>query len=111
MLVSRIHSGHLQGKIVVNLQKPLLPSLRESEWFCTDSLPEVQDGFYDNDWIFADKTKTARPYKPFDGKVLFLNTELYAVAEADSSIFFMQMNTVSIKVILPTVPHAYADAI
>ena len=48
-----------------------LPSLGEASWACVDSLPEIQAGFDDSDWVVANKTSTARPaiFQPLAGKV------------------------------------------
>lgn len=61
--------GTFRGELVFDVEKPLLPSLRGSEWMCTDSLPEIRDNFDDTEWVLADKTETARPYQPYAGKV------------------------------------------
>ncbi|EPQ55007.1 hypothetical protein GLOTRDRAFT_111095 [Gloeophyllum trabeum ATCC 11539] len=45
-----------------------LPSLRDAEWYCADSLPEVQAGFDDSAWVTANKTSTQRPYQPLGGQ-------------------------------------------
>lgn len=61
--------GTLQGTLEFDVQPPQLPSLRQAEWSCIDSLPEIQPGFDDSSWVTANKTTTARPYQPFAGKV------------------------------------------
>ena len=66
--VVRSHLGTLQGTLPFSATPPELPDLRAAEWLCADALPEIQDDFDDSDWVTANKTSTARPYKPFAGK-------------------------------------------
>lgn len=63
--------GTLRGQLTFNLEDPELPSLRAADWACADSLPEIQDGFDDSDWVNANKTSTDRPYPPLGGKVRY----------------------------------------
>ncbi|KDQ55125.1 glycoside hydrolase family 35 protein [Jaapia argillacea MUCL 33604] len=71
--VQRSPIGSLQGTLPINLEFQL-PSLKDAEWFCADSLPEIQPGFDDSAWVTANKTNTSRPYQPFAGKyVLYVD--------------------------------------
>ncbi len=67
--VQKSNLGTLRGTLPFSAQTPSLPSLKAAKWACTDSLPEIQAGFDDSEWITANKTSTARPYQPFSGKV------------------------------------------
>ncbi|KAH8115249.1 hypothetical protein DFH11DRAFT_1726116 [Phellopilus nigrolimitatus] len=59
-----------------NGQGASLPSLKNVTWFCADSLPEIQDGFDDSNWIIANVTSTDRPYQPTGGKYI-LYADIY----------------------------------
>jgi Beta-galactosidase, domain 3/Beta-galactosidase, domain 2 len=65
----RTKSGTMRGELSFDFKEYSLPSLKEAEWTCTDSLPEILAGFDDSDWVSANKTETARPFKPYGGKV------------------------------------------
>ena len=67
--VKKTDIGTLRGTLEFNLKAPALPNLKEAEWFCTDSLPEIQAGFDDSQWVTMNKTSTPRPYQPQGGKV------------------------------------------
>ncbi|GAB1521035.1 hypothetical protein RhiTH_004126 [Rhizoctonia solani] len=69
--VSKSTTGTLKGSIRVKDLAPKLPNLlKDAEWKCTDSLPEVALDFDDSEWITANKTLTLRParFRPLAGK-------------------------------------------
>ncbi|KAI0821239.1 glycoside hydrolase family 35 protein [Irpex lacteus] len=66
--VQKSSSGTLQGRLAFNVKAPTLPSLKKAVWSTADSLPEIQPGFDDSDWVDANKTSTPRPYQPQGGK-------------------------------------------
>lgn len=72
--VTKSELGTLRGTLNLTVAAPKLPSLKTAKWLCTDSLPEIQSGFDDSQWITANKTSTARPYQPFAGKVSAMNS-------------------------------------
>ncbi|CAL1711293.1 unnamed protein product [Somion occarium] len=73
--VQKSNIGTLRGSLRFTLNEPTLPNLKEATWFCTDSLPEIKDGFDDSDWVTANKTTTVRPYQPFGGKFVLYSDE------------------------------------
>ena len=66
--VQRSKLGTLRGTLSFSAAAPELPSLRDAKWLCADSFPEIQRGFDDSGWVTANKTSTARTFKPFAGK-------------------------------------------
>ena len=72
--VTKSDIGTLRGTLRMTASAPKLPSLKTAKWLCTDSLPEIQSGFDDSQWVSANKTSTARPYQPFAGKVSAKNS-------------------------------------
>ncbi|CAE6404215.1 unnamed protein product [Rhizoctonia solani] len=71
--VSKSTTGTLKGSIRVKDLAPKLPNLlKDAEWKCTDSLPEVALDFDDSEWITADKSLTLRParFRPLAGKTV-----------------------------------------
>ncbi|KAG9099011.1 hypothetical protein FS749_002359 [Ceratobasidium sp. UAMH 11750] len=62
--------GTLKGTVGVANLTPKLPSLKNLEWRCIDSLPEVAPEFDDSKWTVATKTSTKRPWdmRSWDGK-------------------------------------------
>ncbi|CAE6453872.1 unnamed protein product [Rhizoctonia solani] len=75
--VSKMSTGTLKGLIVTKDLAPRLPNLKEIEWKCTDSLPEVALDFDDSGWVTATKTSTTRPsrFKPLAGKTVLYSAE------------------------------------
>jgi hypothetical protein len=69
----------LSGTLSGVTQTPSLPSLKSAAWKSADSLPEIAPSFDDSTWVTANKTSTARPFKPFSGK-LVLYTDEYGQA-------------------------------
>ncbi|KZT23601.1 glycoside hydrolase family 35 protein [Neolentinus lepideus HHB14362 ss-1] len=55
--------------------KVSLPGLKEAEWYCANSLPEIDPAFNDSDWVTANKTSTVRPYQPQGGKYVLYADE------------------------------------
>ncbi|CAK5276447.1 unnamed protein product [Mycena citricolor] len=51
-----------------SLPSAQIPVLQDLAWSCADSLPELQPGFDDSQWVVANKTSTQRPLKPTAGK-------------------------------------------
>ncbi|KAK7691718.1 hypothetical protein QCA50_005118 [Cerrena zonata] len=83
--VKRTDIGTLRGTLPFSVQTPTLPKLKEASWFCIDSLPELQPGFDDSQWVSMNKTSTPRPFQPLGGKFV-LYTDEYG---------FHQGNTIS----------------
>ncbi|KAG8680419.1 hypothetical protein FRC11_002521, partial [Ceratobasidium sp. 423] len=75
--VSKTASGTLKGTIGGEDLTPKLPNLKALEWRCTDSLPEIEVGFDDSDWVTANKTSTSRPaeFQPLAGKIMLYADE------------------------------------
>lgn len=69
--VQRTKTGSLQGTIQCCLENgaPDVPNLAELDWKCAESTPELASDFDDSMWTLANKTQTARPFKPYQGKV------------------------------------------
>jgi hypothetical protein len=61
--------GTMRAQVPFDVKAHSLPSLRDASWACTDSLPEIEAGFDDSDWVSANKTETSRPFQPYGGKV------------------------------------------
>ncbi|TFK51150.1 hypothetical protein OE88DRAFT_1630669 [Heliocybe sulcata] len=66
--------GVFNGTLEFGIQISL-PSLKEAEWYCADSLPEIGSSFDDSEWVTANKTSTERPYQPFGGKYILYADE------------------------------------
>ncbi|CAE6472777.1 unnamed protein product [Rhizoctonia solani] len=75
--VSKTALGTLKGSIATKDLTPKLPSLKNLQWKCTDSLPEVAVGFDDSKWVVATKNSTARPpeFQPLGGKTVLYSDE------------------------------------
>ncbi|CAE6480060.1 unnamed protein product [Rhizoctonia solani] len=75
--VFKTAAGTLKGTIGGEDLTPKLPDLKDLEWRCTDSLPEIEIGFDDSDWVTANKTSTARPagFQPLAGKTMLYADE------------------------------------
>lgn len=84
--------GTLHGVVSAKVASPKLPDLKKATWACTDSLPEIQDGYDDSAWVTADKTNTSRPFQPFQGKVR-LHAEHCSFSTNFRSLFCMPMST------------------
>ncbi|KAF8601279.1 hypothetical protein BDV93DRAFT_545951 [Ceratobasidium sp. AG-I] len=69
--------GTLKGSITVADLTPKLPSLKELEWRCTDSLPEVKPTFDDSKWVTAWKTVPGAPRYPVYGGKWVLYADEY----------------------------------
>jgi Beta-galactosidase, domain 3 len=76
--VQRTKTGSLQGTIHFSLENKSLdlPNLAEVNWNCAESTPELADNFDDSEWTLADKTQTARQFKPYQGKVRLIPMHL-----------------------------------
>lgn len=72
--VRRTNTGSLQGMIQFGLENgpPDVPNLAEVNWRCAESTPELANDFDDSEWTLANKTQTARPFKPYQGKVCLM---------------------------------------
>ncbi|CAE6480078.1 unnamed protein product [Rhizoctonia solani] len=75
--VSKTPTGTLKGSIAIKDLTPKIPSLKEVEWKCTNSLPEVALDFDDSQWVIATKNFTARPsrFQPLAGKTVLYSAE------------------------------------
>ncbi|KAF8588348.1 glycoside hydrolase family 35 protein [Ramaria rubella] len=74
MTQSSLGTG-LQGTLDGHIAIPGLPNLKSAVWRSADSLPEIALGFDDSTWIIANKTTTARPAQPFNGKLVLYADE------------------------------------
>ncbi|PFH45542.1 glycoside hydrolase family 35 protein [Amanita thiersii Skay4041] len=75
--VTRSELGSLRGDVQFpkGLGGAQVPDLESLQWRCKDSLPELSSDFDDSNWISANKTSTARPQRPFDGKFVLYSSE------------------------------------
>ncbi|KIK68783.1 glycoside hydrolase family 35 protein [Collybiopsis luxurians FD-317 M1] len=66
---SGIQIGHVPGDVA----SIKVPNLEEVEWKFNDSLPEVNGGFVDEDWVVANHTTTNIPFPMNygDGRILY----------------------------------------
>lgn len=71
----------LSGTLSSGAKAPSLPSLKSAAWKSADSLPEVAVAFDDSTWVTANKTTTARPFKPFSGKLVLYADEYGQLAQ------------------------------
>lgn len=97
--VKKTDIGTLRGTLKFGVEAPTLPNLKEASWSCTDSLPEIQPGFDDSQWVTMNKTSTARPYLPQGGKVRTFSFVVMIRTEHNLSISLCctPMNTASTK--------------
>ncbi|PVG04082.1 putative beta-galactosidase [Serendipita vermifera] len=52
-----------------------IPQLSELNWKCQDSTPEISPDYDDSTWVVANKTSTARPQQPYQGKYVLYGEE------------------------------------
>lgn len=52
-----------------------IPIMKEVQWRCADSLPELALDFNDSTWVVANKTSTKRPQQPTAGKYVLYSSE------------------------------------
>ncbi|KAK7017720.1 putative beta-galactosidase A [Favolaschia claudopus] len=62
--------GSLRGEVKFSkaIESAKIPVLKDLEWKCADSLPELDSSFDDSTWVLANKTTTQRPQQPTGGK-------------------------------------------
>jgi hypothetical protein len=72
--VQRTKTGSLQGTVQFGFPNgtPNVPNMAGLDWKCAESMPELARDFNDSGWTLANKTQTARPFKPYQGKVCFM---------------------------------------
>ncbi|KAJ7141923.1 glycoside hydrolase family 35 protein [Mycena crocata] len=66
-------SGIFTGRIVLPQEPIHVPDLEQTNWKFKDSLPEIQSGFDDSDWVLANHTTTNIPWPMYygDGRILY----------------------------------------
>ncbi|KAG8777856.1 hypothetical protein FRC15_011091 [Serendipita sp. 397] len=67
----------LRGKLQYNLggNKVKIPDISKGRWKCIDNTPEISASFDDSTWVVANKTTTARPQQPYEGKYVLYGSE------------------------------------
>jgi len=70
--VQRTKTGSLQGTVQFGFPNgtPNVPNMAGLDWKCAESMPELARDFNDSGWTLANKTQTARPFKPYQGKFI-----------------------------------------
>ncbi|CAG8667854.1 12887_t:CDS:10, partial [Acaulospora colombiana] len=65
----------LHGDLSMDVNNVNVPKLSDLTWKCQDNTPEANPEYDDSAWVVANKTSTARPYQPLQGKYVLYGEE------------------------------------
>jgi hypothetical protein len=71
----QLKSLHGNLTMDIDLNSIKTPVLSELTWKCQDSTPEINPDYDDSTWVVANKTSTARPQQPYQGKYVLYGEE------------------------------------
>jgi hypothetical protein len=65
----------LHGDLSMDVSSVSVPKLSDLTWKCQDNTPEANPDYDDSTWVVANKTSTARPLQPLQGKYVLYGEE------------------------------------
>lgn len=72
---SKLRSLHGSIQLDVSANSISVPNLSQASWKYLDSIPEADPNYDDSTWTVANKTSTARPQQPYEGKYVLYGEE------------------------------------